>query len=146
MTKLPKRQRTCCTSLTKFPALERTLKDWVMSQRENSRAVTTVMIRLKKKHFKLKCFKDDNVKIVFASTLNVFLLVVKTCCCFCLLPLGMPNLCPEEVGNTPNCIMVEAINQSGAHIFLRVNLEEIVARGMKRISVHVLSALTSLVI
>ena len=42
MTKLPKRQR-------KISALERTLKDWVVSQRENSRAVTTVMIRLKAK-------------------------------------------------------------------------------------------------
>ena len=49
MTKLPKRQRTCRTGLVKFPALERTLKDWVVSQRENSRAVTTVMIRLKAK-------------------------------------------------------------------------------------------------
>ena len=49
MTKLPKRQRTCRTGLEKFPALERTLKDWVVSQRENSRAVTTVMIRLKAK-------------------------------------------------------------------------------------------------
>ncbi|XP_015780763.1 PREDICTED: uncharacterized protein LOC107358684 [Acropora digitifera] len=52
MTKLPQRQRTCrtCrTGLAKFPALERTLKDWVVSQRENSRAVTTVMIRLKAK-------------------------------------------------------------------------------------------------
>ena len=32
----------------------------------------------------------------------------------------------EEVGHAPNCIMVEAINQSGARIFLGVNLEEIV--------------------
>ena len=47
--KMPKCQRTCRTGLTKFPALERTLKDWVVSQRENSRAVTTVMIRLKAK-------------------------------------------------------------------------------------------------
>ena len=30
-------------------------------------------------HVKLNCFKDDNVKIVFASTLNVFLLVIKFC-------------------------------------------------------------------
>ena len=52
----------------------------------------------------------------------------------------------EEVGHAPNCIMVEAINQSGARIFLRVNLEEIVARGMKKIFVRVFSALTSLVI
>ena len=35
----------------------------------------------------------------------------------------------EEVGHPQNCIMVEAINQSGARIFLGVNLEEIVARG-----------------
>ena len=49
MTKLPKRQHTCHTSHAKFPALERTLKDWVVSQRENSRAVTTMMIRLKAK-------------------------------------------------------------------------------------------------
>ena len=32
--------------------------------------------------------------------------------------------------------MVEAINQSGARIFLGVNLEEIVARGMKMISLR----------
>ena len=44
-----KTQCTCHTSLVKFPALERTLKDWVVSQRENSHAVTTVMIRLKAK-------------------------------------------------------------------------------------------------
>ena len=49
MTKLPKRQHTCRTGLAKFAALEKTLKDWVVSQRENSRAVTTVMIRLKAK-------------------------------------------------------------------------------------------------
>ena len=49
MTKLPKCQRTCCTSLAKFPALERTLIDWVVSQRENSHAVTTMMFRLKAK-------------------------------------------------------------------------------------------------
>ena len=53
---------------------------------------------------------------------------------------------PEEVGHAPNCIMVEAINQSGARNFLLVNLEEIVARGMKRISLRVFSTLTSLVI
>ena len=47
MTKLPKRQRTCRTGIAKFPALERTLKEWIISQRENSHAVTTVMIRLK---------------------------------------------------------------------------------------------------
>ena len=52
----------------------------------------------------------------------------------------------EEVGHAPNCIMVEAINQSGARIFLGVNLEEIVAGGMKKISLRVFSALTSLVI
>ena len=34
---------------------------------------------------------------------------------------------PEEVGHVPNCIIVEAINQSGARFFLGVNLEEIVA-------------------
>ena len=49
MTKLPKRQRTCRTGIAKFPTLERTLKEWIISQRENSRAVTTVMIRLKAK-------------------------------------------------------------------------------------------------
>ena len=39
------------------------------------------------------------------------------------------NATLEEVGHPRNCIMVEAINQSGARIFLGVNLEEIVARG-----------------
>ena len=53
---------------------------------------------------------------------------------------------PEEVGQALNCIMVEAINQSGTRIFLGVKMEEIVARGMKRISLPVFSALTSLVI
>ena len=53
---------------------------------------------------------------------------------------------PEEVGHAPNCLMVESINQSGACIFWGVNLEEIVARGMKWISLRVFSALTSLVI
>ena len=52
----------------------------------------------------------------------------------------------EEVGHAPNCIMVEAINQSGARIFLEVNLDVIVARGMKKISLRVFSALTSVVI
>ena len=55
------------------------------------------------------------------------------------------NATLEEVGHPRNCIMVEAINQSGARIFLGFNLEEIVARGMKRISLRVFSALTSLV-
>ena len=59
---------------------------------------------------------------------------------------GHLSYAPEEVGHAPNCIMVEAINQSGARIFLGVDLEEIVARGMKRISLRVFSALTSLVI
>ena len=48
------------------------------------------------------------------------------------------SLSPEEVGHAPNCIMVEAINQSGAGIFLGVNLEEMIeifAREMKRISI-----------
>ena len=49
MTKLPKRQCTCRTGIATFPALERTLKEWIVSQRENSRSVTTVMIRLKAK-------------------------------------------------------------------------------------------------
>ena len=49
MTKLPKHHHTCRTGLAKFAALEKTLKDWVVSQRENSRAVTTLMIRLKAK-------------------------------------------------------------------------------------------------
>ena len=49
MTKQSKRQRTCRTGIAKFPALERTLKEWIISQRENSRAVTTIMIRLKAK-------------------------------------------------------------------------------------------------
>ena len=52
----------------------------------------------------------------------------------------------EVVGHTPICIMVEAISQSGASIFLGVNLEEMVTRGMKRISLRVFSALSSLVI
>ncbi|XP_015760431.1 PREDICTED: uncharacterized protein LOC107339629 [Acropora digitifera] len=43
--KLPKRQCTCRTGIAKFPALERTLKEWIVSQREN----TTVMICLKGK-------------------------------------------------------------------------------------------------
>ena len=54
------------------------------------------------------------------------------------------NATPEDVRHPRNCIMVEAINQSGARVFLGVNLEEIVARGMKRISLRVFSALTSL--
>ena len=37
--------------MTKLPALERTLKEWIVSQREKTRAVTTVMIRLKAKEF-----------------------------------------------------------------------------------------------
>ena len=49
MTKLPKRQCTCRTGIAKFPVLERTLKEWIISQRENSHAVTTVMIHLKAK-------------------------------------------------------------------------------------------------
>ena len=49
MTKLPKCQPTCRSGVAKFPALERTLKEWIVSQRENSRAVTTVMICLKAK-------------------------------------------------------------------------------------------------
>ena len=49
MTKLPKHQRTCRTGIVKFPALERTLKEWIISQRENSCAVTTIMIRLQAK-------------------------------------------------------------------------------------------------
>ena len=60
--------------------------------------------------------------------------------------MDMYRNCSEEVGHAPNCIMVEAINQSGARIFLGVNLEEIVPRGMKKISLRVFSALTSLVI
>ena len=50
----------------------------------------------------------------------------------------------EEVGHAPNCLMVETIDQSGACIFLGVNLEEIAARRMKRTSLRVFSALTSL--
>lgn len=42
--------------------------------------------------------------------------------------------------------MIEVINQSGACIFLQVDLEGIVARGMKSISMRVFSTLTSLVI
>ena len=49
MMKMPKRQCTCCTGKVKFPALERTLKEWVISQREKRRAVTTIMIRFKAK-------------------------------------------------------------------------------------------------
>ena len=66
-------------------------------------------------------------------------------CAYARFAISVHNLFPEEVGHAPNCIMVEAINQSGARIFLGVNLEEIVARGMK-ISLRVFSALTSLVI
>ena len=43
----------------------------------------------------------------------------------------------EEVGHAPNCLMVEVINQSGARVFLGINLEGIVARGMKWISLRV---------
>ena len=57
MTKLPKCQRTCCTGMSKFPALERTLKEWIVSQRETSRGVTTVMICLKAKELE----KQTNV-------------------------------------------------------------------------------------
>ena len=39
MAKLPKRQCNCWTGITKFPALENTLKEWIVGQRENSRAV-----------------------------------------------------------------------------------------------------------
>ena len=53
---------------------------------------------------------------------------------------------PEEFGHAPNCIMVEVINQSGACIFLQVDLEGIVAQGMKRFSLRVFSVSTSLVI
>jgi len=49
MTKLPKHQCTCRTGIAKFPALERTLKEWIISQRENSCAVTTVTIPLNTK-------------------------------------------------------------------------------------------------
>ena len=49
MTKLSKRQRTCHTGITKFPTFKRTLKERIASQRENSHAVTTVMICLKVK-------------------------------------------------------------------------------------------------
>ena len=56
------------------------------------------------------------------------------------------KILPEEVGHAPNCLMVEAINQSGACISLGVNLEELVARRMKRISLRIFSTLTSLVI
>ena len=49
MTKMPKRQHTCRTGKAKFPALERTLKEWVISQREKSRAFTTIMICFKAK-------------------------------------------------------------------------------------------------
>ena len=71
---------------------------------------------------------------------------------YCILFITVPTTSvrysqrSEEVGHAPNCIMVEAINQSGARIFLGVNLEEIVARGMKKISLRVFSALTSPVI
>ena len=49
-------------------------------------------------------------------------------------------------GGSADGLLVEAINQSGALILLGVNLEEIVARGMKWISLRVFSALTSFVI
>lgn len=49
VTKLHKHQRTCRTGIAKFPALQRTLKKQIISQRENSHAVTTVMIHLKAK-------------------------------------------------------------------------------------------------
>jgi len=43
-------------------------------------------------------------------------------------------------------VMVEVINQSGACIFLQVDLEGIVTRGMNKFSLRVFSVLTSLVI
>ena len=49
LTKLPKRQCTCRTGIAKFPALESTLQEWIVNQRKNSHAFTTVMIRLKAK-------------------------------------------------------------------------------------------------
>ena len=42
----------------------------------------------------------------------------------------------EEAGHAPNCTLVEVINQSEACIFLQVDLEGIVAREMKRISLR----------
>jgi len=65
------------------------------------------------------------------------------CCRLSLRHEGVP---PEEVGHAPNCSMVEVINQSGACIFLQVDLEGIVTRGMKRSSLRVFSVLTSVVI
>ena len=47
MEKMPKKQRSCRRGKAKYPALERSLKEWVVSLRNNGRAVTTVMIRLK---------------------------------------------------------------------------------------------------
>ena len=46
---------------------------------------------------------------------------------------------PKEAGHAPNCIMVEVINQSEACIFLQVDLEGIVSRGIKRFSLRVFS-------
>ena len=54
-------------------------------------------------------------------------------------PVNWYCLIPEEVGHAPNCIMVEVINQSGACIFLQVDLEGIVARGRRRFSLRVFS-------
>ena len=36
---------------------------------------------------------------------------------------GLLRCGAEEVGHTPNCIMVQVINQSGAWIFSQVDLE-----------------------
>ena len=59
--------------------------------------------------------------LTFKQNLRIFYADKVTC--------DTNNVTPEEVGHPRNYIMVEAINQSGARVFLRVNLEENVARG-----------------
>ena len=66
-------------------------------------------------------------------------LVFKTQESFCKCISSVFTMGSEEVGHAPNCIMVEVINQSGAFIFLQVDLEGIVAQGMKRFSLRVFS-------
>ena len=56
---------------------------WARSCQMTGRRTFASLFQEEKMSFELNCFKDDNV-----------LLVIKTCCCFCLLPLGMPKHYP----------------------------------------------------
>jgi len=63
MAKLPKHQCTCDTGKAKFLALERTLKEWVNSQRAKISVVTSVVIHLKAKELA----KQTNVAKLFGG-------------------------------------------------------------------------------